>query len=71
MIGNSLIQVDLPHAVEGYGAEPGETFRVALGSRNGLFKGFMMRAEEADMDSAGEARRGRERAPRGKSLFLS
>ena len=59
----------MPHAVEGYGAEPGETFRVALGSRNGLFKGFMMRAEEAD--SAGEARRGRERAPRGKSLFLS
>lgn len=55
---------------EGYGAEPGETFRVALGSRNGLFKGFMMRAEEAD-DAGGGTRRGRERrAPRGKTRYL-
>ena len=56
---------------EGYGAEPGETFRVALGSRNGLFKGFMMRAEEAEADDAGRTLRGRERrAPRGKTRYL-
>ena len=51
--------------VGGYGAEPGETFKVALGSKNGLFKGFMMRAEEAK--DAGGARRGRDTAPRGKT----
>ena len=58
------IQIDLPHVGGiGHGAEPGETFRVALGSRNGLFKGFMMRAEEED----DRPRRREKRAPRGES----
>ena len=56
---------------EGFGAEPGETFRVALGSRNGLFKGFMMRAEEADDDKGRRDRRGRDRGPRGNTFFTA
>ena len=63
------IQIDLPHiGGGGHGAEPGETFRVALGSRNGLFKGFMMRAEEEEDDRPRSSRGGREkRAPRGEN----
>ena len=54
----------------GHGAEPGETFRVALGSRNGLFKGFMMRAEEEEEDDRPRSSRGgreKRRAPRGEN----
>ena len=64
------IQIDLPHVGGiGHGAEPGETFRVALGSRNGLFKGFMMRAEEEEDDRphSSRGRREKRRAPRGES----
>ncbi len=38
------IRVDLA----GYSAAPGEDFDVELGSDNGLFKGFLMRAETVD-----------------------
>jgi hypothetical protein len=45
------LKVDLP----GYAAAPGQRFHVTLGSNNGLFKGFIMRAEQV---KAGKQKRG-------------